>query len=646
MPASQRFRIVLSFLLAVSASALPATARAQIVEWSSRAPMITPRTGPASGAIDGKLIVATGLDGGGNRTASVEMYDPITNSWSVRAPIPIALYAAASGVLGGRLYVAGGSPWANIANLQIYDPITNAWSSGPSLPSASSGQTGATVDEEFCVFGGMNSSNTAKTNTVVCFDPLSGASGSWAARTPMPTARAMAAAVTIDGRVYVVGGAMGAFNNQSLSTLEVYDPVTNTWSTGAPMPTHRFGLQAAAIDGHLYAIGGYQHSVVGGGDAYTLLAAVERYDPLSNTWTVLAPMPNAHGLAGGGQLAGAVHIAGGAVLPSGASGTLHDVLSVIDLLAVNAGADQLLTANAFGLVTTSLDAVVSGGTGGAEITWGGPGGFTATGATLSLALGLGVHTFTVTVSEAGLPTVQDTVQVSVQIPAGPIGPVGPVGPEGPVGPKGDKGDVGSAGPTGPIGPTGATGDTGPKGDKGDVGPVGPAGPMGATGPTGATGATGETGPKGETGATGPVGPTGPTGATGDTGAKGDKGDVGPTGATGPMGATGPTGTTGATGETGPKGETGSKGDTGATGPAGPMGPTGATGETGSVGPVGPTGPVGPAGPGLVSGSYLLLPENVAAPAGYTRIGTITEERVVSADSRRPIQLKIVIWQKQ
>jgi hypothetical protein len=42
---------------------------------------------------------------------------------------------------------------------------------------------------------------------------------------------------------------------------------------------------------------------------------------------------------------------------------------------------------------------------------------------------------------------------------------------------------------------------------------------------------------------------------------------------------------------------------------------------------------------------LLLPEEVAAPVGYVRIGTMVEERVVT-DSRRPIRLKIVIWQKQ
>ena len=110
MPASRRFRIVLSFLLAGTAVVLPVSAQAQLVEWSTLTPMVTSRTGPASGVVNGTLIVASGLDTNSTRTASVEAYDPVTNTWSARAPIPIALYAAASGVLGGRLYVAGGSP--------------------------------------------------------------------------------------------------------------------------------------------------------------------------------------------------------------------------------------------------------------------------------------------------------------------------------------------------------------------------------------------------------------------------------------------------------------------------------------------------------------------------------------------------------
>jgi len=130
------------------------------------------------------------------------------------------------------------------------------------------------------------------------------------------------------------------------------------------------------------------------------------------------------------------------------------------------------------------------------------------------------------------------------------------------------------------------------------GPPGPQGPAGATGPAGPAGATGPAGPAGATGAVGPAGPAGATGAAGPTGPAGSAGPIGPQGAIGATGATGATG---------------------------PAGPTGAAGATGPQGLPGATGPQGPAGSGLISGSMLFLADGVAAPSGYTYLGSYAVE---------------------
>src|SRR5678816_1505497 len=77
------------------------------------------------------------------------------------------------------------------------------------------------------------------------YDP---AADSWKALAPMPIRRGAAAAATVNGKIYVVGGAAlpagqadgmvhPAQRHQVLGTVEEYDPATNSWRERRPMPT-------------------------------------------------------------------------------------------------------------------------------------------------------------------------------------------------------------------------------------------------------------------------------------------------------------------------------------------------------------------------------------------------------------------------
>ncbi len=275
---------------------------------------------------------------------------------------------------------------------------------------------------------------------------------------------------------------------------------------------------------------------------------------------------------------------------------------------------------------------------------------------------------------------------------GPAGPAGPPGPQGPQGPQGDAGPMGPAGPAGPQGEPGADGaqgPAGPAGPQGDPGPIGPQGPAGVAGPQGPAGADGAQGPSGPAGPAGPQGEAGPEGAAGPAGPQGAAGAEGAPGPQGPAGPVGPQGVAGADGAVGPQGPQGVAGAQGAPGVAGPAGPQGAPGLDGAVGPQGPVGPAGPQGlqglpgvPGVagpagpagsqgpagtngtngaqgpagpqgpagnaVSGSLLLMPAGLNPGPGYVRLGSFREERVDEDGrrGRRPINMIIVIWQKQ
>ncbi|MCB0323257.1 MAG: IPT/TIG domain-containing protein [Bdellovibrionales bacterium] len=90
------------------------------------------------------------------------------------------------------------------------------------------------------------------------------------------------AAEVLDGKLYLIGGIGGNAEGQ----VQIYNPVSDSWSVGAPLPFAAGALASAAINGKIYVAGG----VVGGG--VSAQAAV--YNPKAGSlgsWSVIAPMP-------------------------------------------------------------------------------------------------------------------------------------------------------------------------------------------------------------------------------------------------------------------------------------------------------------------------------------------------------------------
>lgn len=167
-------------------------------------------------------------------------------------------------------------------------PDVDAALTGPigkaSMPvpvSDSSAATGS--DGRVYVFGGWNGSS--RVNTVQVYSP---STDSWTQASPMPTAlEAVAAVAAPNGWIYVLGG-YGVIQGlgQPVATVEAYNPATDRWKAVAPMPTARSALSAVVgSDGRIYAMGGDAQ----GGPPW--LAVVEAYDIATNVWTTVAPMP-------------------------------------------------------------------------------------------------------------------------------------------------------------------------------------------------------------------------------------------------------------------------------------------------------------------------------------------------------------------
>jgi len=127
--------------------------------------------------------------------------------------------------------------------------------------------------------------------------------GAWITNLATVMPRAQGAAATVGGKVYMVGG--GNYSCGVYPTLQAYDPASNIWNNLAPMPTARYEVGVAELNCLLYAIGGNP------GCGSSGLSAVEAYNPGSNSWSTLAPLPT--GLAQPGVVSanGKIYAIGG-----------------------------------------------------------------------------------------------------------------------------------------------------------------------------------------------------------------------------------------------------------------------------------------------------------------------------------------------
>jgi len=237
--------------------------------------------------------------------------------WETRAPMPSNRSEVAVAELGGKIYVMGGFKFHGVVTsraVEVYDPQTDRWEEKAPLPEGRHHAAEAVVDGKLYLIGGykgflnwetLRTRKHQPTNQVWEYDP---GQNRWQARAPMPTARGALAVGVIDGKIYAVGGgnAVGGGSwGHGVNTLERYDPITDTWQALPPMPTPRHHLTAAVLDGRLYAIGGRQ---AGLGSS---IGVNEIYDPNTKRWITKAPMPSKRSGIAAAVLGRQIYIFGG-----------------------------------------------------------------------------------------------------------------------------------------------------------------------------------------------------------------------------------------------------------------------------------------------------------------------------------------------
>ncbi len=224
---------------------------------------------------NGIYVVGGSMEDG--PTGRLDIYDIDTALWRSGAPRPAALANVGIVALSEKLLVPGGCDASGAPQTitHLYDPESDTWSEGASLPQPLCAYALTQYDRRAYLFGGWNGAAYQAVGYV-----YDSGSDAWTEIAHPAEARGFgAAAALVDAngqiRIFYIGG---YDNEREWATCEVYLPETNRWDNCAPMLLPRGGLGLAAIGARVYAIGG---------GWTTYLGFNERYDPSTDTWTVV-----------------------------------------------------------------------------------------------------------------------------------------------------------------------------------------------------------------------------------------------------------------------------------------------------------------------------------------------------------------------
>lgn len=210
---------------------------------------------------------------------------PFPTNWQgVRAPVPYGFYWGAQTTYNGKIYIFGGnSDWnpegaVTLKTTFIYDPVTDTWTRGADMPTARYLATATEVDGKIYVIGGRTldaSGSGGPVNVNEMYDP---ATNSWTTKAPIPQPIRGHAAGAYNGKVYVFGGNTGTYQK----TVRIYNPASDSWSTGAEMPKARAYGQVVFVP----SVNRFYY--IGGDDGRTVPAKYYgnaiQYDPNLNAW--------------------------------------------------------------------------------------------------------------------------------------------------------------------------------------------------------------------------------------------------------------------------------------------------------------------------------------------------------------------------
>jgi lipopolysaccharide export system protein LptA len=237
---------------------------------------------------DGKVLVAGGFTGGGNRLAGAEVFDPATSTFTSAGNMNASRAGHTATLLpNGKVLIAGGHNGSYLASAELYDPAAHTFIPTGIMVTARSGHVATLLNNgKVLLAGGIGTGWTFLADAEL-YDP---ATNTFIATGGMTTARESHTATLLkDGQVLITGGHKDRRPAITIySSAEIYNPASGTFSSTGNLTVRRHKHDATLLaDGRVLIVGGSDERDGRDGSAYR---NAEVFNPTSGTFTAVGSM--------------------------------------------------------------------------------------------------------------------------------------------------------------------------------------------------------------------------------------------------------------------------------------------------------------------------------------------------------------------
>lgn len=193
-------------------------------KWTGMAAMPTARNGTLA-VVEKNIVYVIGgnLGNGANFVATVESYDPATNTWKTEASMDGAKDFPGGGLIGTTIVVADGAPSGGVitGDTEGYNSTTNAWSELTADPTARTGPCSGAIGTALYDAGGyINNAGAAITTN----ESFTLSKNKWTTTLlAIPQATMYPASAVDSGQLYCFGG-LATFSGSAISNVQIYQP--------------------------------------------------------------------------------------------------------------------------------------------------------------------------------------------------------------------------------------------------------------------------------------------------------------------------------------------------------------------------------------------------------------------------------------
>jgi len=286
----------------------------------------------------GRTLLLGGIDAAGRSTDAIVA---IGGGPAIAARMPEIQHDAQAATLGGKVYVFGGGDVASYDHIVSYDPSGGPLRHAGTLPSRSSDVAVAVLAGTAYVVGGFD--GTAPLDTIVSWRP--GVGAHTVARLPFGLRYAAVAAV--DGRLIIAGGTTASGVSDAIFS---YDPSSGAVVMVGVLPAPLTHASAVSLAGRVYVVGGRR--TVTGGQTAQILAI----DPATASVTLAGELPRP-------LSDGALALSGGRILLAGGDSASGRPQRAVFALTPRVRLVAVHAPNAHRLAAAALDALTRRGYG-------------------------------------------------------------------------------------------------------------------------------------------------------------------------------------------------------------------------------------------------------------------------------------------